>query len=231
MFQELEIERRYADLDNLQFRTGDGEGSNSLEGHAAVFGKKSEDMGGWREIIEEGFFGDVLNDDVRALFNHDPNFILGRNKAKTLEIKEDKTGLFSKISLPNTTYANDLKVSIERGDVTQMSFAFRIDYKKGESWEVDGETVSAESAFAAMWDKKKHDIVRHLVKAKRLFDVSPVTYPAYPQTDVSSRAIKFKPTGDKPEVSDVLGNPGPTQRADESLELTKRKIDIAAINK
>lgn len=226
--QRSDREVRYFDLDSIQLRADkQGEAANRLEGHAAVFGKKSEDMGGWREVIDPGFFSDVLNDDVRALFNHDPNYILGRNKAKTLELKEDNTGLFSNILLPDTSYARDLKISVERGDITQMSFAFRIDYKKGEAWEVDGEMVSADKAFEAMWDKQKHEIVRHLVKAKRLFDISPVTYPAYPQTDVKARAMEFKDR--QVEVKPASAGPAPKEGAD--LEMAKRKLKYGLSNK
>lgn len=219
--QSNDREVRYFDLDSITVRAGEGEAAgNTLEGHAAVFNKRSEDMGGWTEMIDEGFFSDVLNDDVRALFNHDANLILGRNKAKTLELKEDKTGLYSRIKLPDTSAGRDVKVSVERGDVTQMSFAFRIDRKTGERWTLDGVEVGADVAFEAMWDKKKHDIVRHLVKAKRLYDVSPVTYPAYPQTDVSARALEFKDRQTKAEP--VSAGPAPEEGAD--LELARRRF-------
>jgi hypothetical protein len=222
--QTDEREIRSFELDAIQIRSGEGEGGNTLEGHAAVFGKKSEDMGGFREIIDEGFFSDVLNDDVRALINHDAHYILARTKNKTLELKEDKVGLLSIIKLSDTSYERDLKIKVDRGDINQMSFAFRIDYKKGERWEVDGKDVTVDEAFSAILDsKKKHDIVRHLVKAKRLYDVSPVTYPAYPQTDVSSRALEFK------NRQNIPGNQGrpPEASADGSLELYKRKIELA----
>jgi len=185
----MQREVRTYDLDSLEVRTGEDGESKKIRGHAAVFNMLSEDLGGFREIIEPGTFASAIKrDDVRALFNHDPNYILGRNKAGTLTLEEDEKGLGSEIDPPDTQYARDLMVSIERGDISQMSFAFNIDGKKGEWWEVDGEKVKDFMAVVdAMWDGKQHDIIRHVVKA-HLYDISPVTYPAYPQTDVKVRS-------------------------------------------
>ncbi|MBI4800642.1 MAG: HK97 family phage prohead protease, partial [Desulfarculus sp.] len=113
----------------------------------------------------------IKGDDVRALFNHDPNLILGRNLAKTLRLAEDARGLAIEIDPPDTTYAKDLITCLKRGDITQMSFGFSV-RPNGQNW-------------------GKHDdgfAVRTLTGV-RLFDVSPVTFPAYPQTDVAARAL------------------------------------------
>lgn len=184
-----DIERRTFDIDSIEIRSGENGEQPKIRGHAAVFDKMSEDLGGFREIVDQGAFTSSLKrDDVRALFNHDPNYILGRNMANTLTLEEDEKGLAYEIYPPDTQYARDLMVSIERGDITQCSFAFRIDGKKGERWEVDGKEVEFWDALSAIWDTKSHDVVRHVIKA-RLYDVSPVTYPAYPQTDVKVRAV------------------------------------------
>src|SRR5574343_64153 len=141
-----------------------------LKGHAAVFEKLSENMGGMREKIAKGaFMKSISKDDVRALWNHNPDYVLGRNKAGTLRLSEDDKGLAIEIDPPDTQRARDLMVSIKRGDVTQMSFAF--------------------SSVADSWDNEKH--VRTLTEVK-LYDVSPVTYPAYPQTDIKARNILSK---------------------------------------
>lgn len=159
------------------------DGRPCIEGHAAVFNQLSGDLGGFVEIIEPGFFDNVLEDDVRSLFNHDPNLILGRTASKTLEVKQDDSGIFQRTYPPvvdpeATTYAKDLMVSIKRGDITQQSFAFRVK-SKWNGDEEDGYT----------WETVGDLIVRRLLKGgcKRLYDVSPVTYPAYPQTDVSAQ--------------------------------------------
>ena len=201
----MKNEIRTFELDSLEIRVGEGD-SKKIRGHAAVFDKLSEDLGGFREIIDRGAFtGAVKRDDVRALFNHDPNYILGRNRSspKTLTLEEDVKGLAIEIDPPDTQYARDLMVSIGRRDISQMSFAFRIDGKKGESWEVDGEEKSALDALMAMFDDKKHEIVRHVIKA-RLYDVSPVTFPAYTQTDVKVRSLLDKAGVDYEVVAEAM---------------------------
>lgn len=141
-----------------------------IMGHAAVFNTLSQDLGWFREKIDPGAFAEsIKEDDIRALFNHDPNFVLGRNTANTLKLSEDDTGLAVEIAPPDTQVARDLLVSIERGDVSQMSFGFRtID----QAWEIVDE-----------------EDIRTLKKAK-LFDVSPVTFPAYTETDVAVRSLE-----------------------------------------
>jgi len=162
-------ERRAFTCDELRFAS-EGEGQPArLRGHAAVFNSLSEDFGGWRERIAPGAFADaIVRDDVRALWNHNPDYVLGRNKAGTLRLSEDATGLASEVDPPDTQWARDLMVSIGRGDVTQMSFGFRV---------VD-----------ASWDIADGIKVR-TIKRARLFDVSPVTYPAYQATDISVRSL------------------------------------------
>jgi uncharacterized protein len=163
-----EVERRAFDADEFRVE-GEAEG-RTIVGHAALFNTLSSDLGGFREKIATGAFSNAEENDVRALFNHDPNLILGRNKAGTLVLDEDERGLRVRISPPDTQFANDLLKSIERGDVTQMSFAFRV---KEDDWE-----------------KGKGDdpSIRTLRKVE-LFDVSPVTYPAYKQTEVGVRSM------------------------------------------
>jgi HK97 family phage prohead protease len=167
----MDIERRNFSIDAMKIETRD-DGKRIMRGHAAVFNSLSEDLGGFREQIQPGAFAEaVKNDDVRALFNHDPNLILGRSKAGTLRLFEDEQGLAIEIDPPDTQIARDLMVSMERGDISQMSFGFSI-RSGGQSWS------KAE-------DGKK---VRTLTNL-RLFDVSPVTYPAYTSTDVALRSL------------------------------------------
>lgn len=142
-----------------------------IVGHAAVFNALSDDLGGFRERIRPGAFAETIKTaDVRALWNHDANFVLARTKNKTLHLKEDSTGLAIEANLADTSFSRDLFKSIERGDVDQMSFGFQV-LPNGQSWRMeDG------------------GLVRELIKVE-LFDVSPVTYPAYPQTDVALRFL------------------------------------------
>lgn len=149
-------------------------GTSIIAGHAAVFNQLSEDLGGFREQVLPGAFTDALaRDDVRALFNHDPNYILGRNRSQTLTMREDGHGLAIEIKAPTTPTIRDLVLEpIRRGDVSQMSFAFTV-RPGGQDWAKDEEGR----------------VIRSLKKL-RLFDVSPVTFPAYPQTDVAVRSLQ-----------------------------------------
>jgi HK97 family phage prohead protease len=146
----------------FEFRANDETESLTIRGHAAVFDTLSQDLGGFREKIEPGAFKETLDRDVRALFNHDPNMVLGRSKSGTLRMEEDKVGLAVEIDPPAS--ADTIVEALTRGDVDQMSFGFRT---LEDAWEkVDGEDI------------------RTLRKVE-LFDVSVVTFPAYTETDVS----------------------------------------------
>jgi HK97 family phage prohead protease len=141
-----------------------------LVGYASVFNVWSEDLGGFRERFLPGAFTNVLKDaDVRALINHNPTLILGRTKANTLSLRQDDTGLWMEVTLPDTQYARDLAESVKRGDIDQMSFAFSV--LKDDWMYADDGTVR-----------------RTVIELDSLDDVSPVTYPAYPQTSVSARS-------------------------------------------
>jgi len=160
-------------LDEKSFESRE-DGTRRIVGHAAVFNQWSEDLGGFREQIAPGAFAEAITgDDVRALFNHDTNQVLGRNRSKTLTLLEDSRGLMSEIILPDTQLARDLEALMKRGDINQMSFAFSID-QDGQTWKKVGE---------GPWE-------RTITKVSRLYDVSVVTFPAYPQTDAAVRAMR-----------------------------------------
>ena len=167
---EGKIQRRYhAEEVRLDYPK---DGNKKIIGYAAVFGEEAELWGGMFETIAPGAFTDAIkDDDVRALFNHNPSLILGRTKAGTLTLAEDEKGLTYSIIPPNTTVANDLLVSIKRKDVSQSSFGF----------EILKRTVEI--------DEEKDEMHRTIEKVK-LYDVSPVTYPAYPQTEVNVRMFR-----------------------------------------
>lgn len=152
-----------------------------VRGYAAKFNVLSENLGGFREKIAPGFFDDILDDDVRALMNHDNNFVLGRTKSGTLRMGVDETGLWYEYDDPGTSYSRDLLISMERGDVDQSSFQFQVEEDK---WEED-----EEGRF-----------IRTLIKGKRMFDVSPVTFPAYPDTTVAKRSLEQLQQETKPDM-------------------------------
>ncbi|CDL81754.1 HK97 family phage prohead protease [Xenorhabdus cabanillasii] len=143
-------------------------------GYGSVFDSRSEPLWGFREIIKPGAFDEVLNDDVRGLFNHDPNFILGRSAAGTLSLSVDDKGLRYDITAPQTQTIRDLVLApMLRGDINQSSFAFRV-ARDGEHWYEDEEGI----------------VIREINRFSRLYDVSPVTYPAYQDADSAVRSLQ-----------------------------------------
>jgi len=144
-----------------------------LVGYAAKFSpNRSQDLGGFLEQIDPKAFTRSLAQgaDVRALINHDQNLILGRSTSGTLNLSVDSEGLLVEITPPDTSYARDLMVSMVRGDVTQMSFAF---VTKKDSWDKEGEKN-----------------IRTLLDVD-LHDVSAVTYPAYLNTEIGLRSLQY----------------------------------------
>lgn len=160
-----------------------------FRGHAAVFDSPSELLAGcFREIIKPGAFTEALKiSDVRALWNHNPDHVLGRSSAGTLRMKEDETGLSIEIDPPDTTVGRDLRISMERGDVTEMSFAFKV-AQDGDVWTRDADD-------SGNW-------TRTIGKFERIYDVSPVTYPAYPETDCALRSLDAVKSKEVPQVKD-----------------------------
>ncbi len=167
----MKQERRYIKVKELRISASENDQSSGigvLEGYAAVFDKMSDDLGYFREKITPGAFSKALKkSDCRALINHESAKILGRQSAGTLSLKEDGKGLFMSVDLPDTQYARDLKVSVNRGDITQQSFGFTV---KKDAWEED---------------REKKEVTRTIVEVDELFDVSPVTFPAYSETTVN----------------------------------------------
>lgn len=139
-------------------------------GYAAVFNTLSEDLGGFREMIIPGAFDRAVSErqDVRALVDHAPGRILGRTKAGTLTLSVDEHGLRAEITPPQTNAAAEVMEAIRRGDVDGMSFAFRV---RTDLWRTEDGTDIRE------------------VRDLDLFDVSVVTYPAYPATEVALRSL------------------------------------------
>ena len=134
--------------------------ARTITGYAAIYNSDSEDLGGFIERMAPGSFDGRLQDDVRVLFNHDNNLVLGRTISGTATLEVDEKGLRYTCQLPDTSYAKDLIELMERGDVTQSSFAFTIE---DESWEERADGM----------------LIRTVKKVGQLYDVSPVTYPAY----------------------------------------------------
>lgn len=157
----------------VEIRQAD-DGKATLVGLAAVFESLSENLGGFREQIMPGAFDDADMSDVRGLFNHDANFVLGRTTSDTLELEITKKGLRFEIDLPDTQTIRDLVLSpIQRGDVDQSSFGFQV-APGGSSFDEDEEGR----------------LIRTITKFLRIFDVSPVTFPAFQDTAVSEASFR-----------------------------------------
>lgn len=163
------IDRRVTEASEMRVDGGSDGTPPCIKGYAAVFNSMSLPMMGFRETIVPGAFKKTLREaDVRALMNHDPNYVLGRSSAGTLTLAEDQKGLRYSIDPPDTNFARDLMVSIKRGDVTQSSFGFDV----------------VRDRFT-----QENDVITRTLLEVRLYDVSPVTFPAYPQTEVSVRSL------------------------------------------
>jgi HK97 family phage prohead protease len=191
------VERRNFVVDEIRVLQ-EGE-SRKIVGHAAVFNSDSEFMGFVERVAPGAFRSSITRDDVRALFNHDSNFVLGRNRAGTLKLSEDDIGLHVEILPPDTQYAKDLMVSMERGDINQMSFGF---ITRKDSWDYST------------------DVAVRTLQEVELFDVSPVTYPAYPDTDVAVRSM---------EKWQAEHNEEEEEPAFDALDLKRKKLDLLTV--
>jgi len=169
-----EIERRvFASPLSLRAAPAGTDSPGILEGYAAKFNSDSHDLGGFIETIAPGAFDRALREkqDVRCLYNHGPNFVLGRYP-RTLGLSVDSVGLRFMCTLPPTEPGKMVHTLVSRGDVTQCSFAFKV---------ADG---------GDEWDYKR---ARRTLRDVNLFDVSAVVYPAYEDTSVSARSRRITP--------------------------------------
>jgi HK97 family phage prohead protease len=150
--------------------TKDNENLDNLiiEGYFALYEDETELWEGSYEILSRGAFDKSLNNDIRALWNHNTQYVLGRNKSGSLEIKTDDKGLFGIIKLPKTQYAEDLYELVKRGDVDQCSFGFNI---------IDEELEELANG-GYRWRINEID----------LHEISVVTFPAYENTTVQARS-------------------------------------------
>lgn len=188
----------------LERRADDADKPLRIVGHPVVYNRWSEDLGGFKERVLPGAFTKTLAEsDIRALFNHDANLVLGRNVAETLILTDSPGKLRMEVFPPETDTIRDLVVApMERGDVDQMSFGFRT---VNDEWREPTKP-------GALWE-------RDLIEA-RLFDVSIVTFPAYTQTDASVRSVLEGVGINFPALTSVL------TRAERGLGLTDSDHDL-----
>lgn len=165
-----------------------GDSGRTIRGYAARFGSVY-DMGWYTEELHRDALRNTDMSDVRGLFNHDNNIVLGRTKAGTVRVGVDQVGIWYEIDLPNTTAANDLIENIRVGNIDQSSWGFMLRHTKdsrGDMWE--------------MRNGKEH---RTLKDVSMLFDVSPVTFPANPDTTVAMRSRDDFATAPPDELSNL----------------------------
>ena len=163
-----EIQKRTMNLEASKFQTREEEDAFLIEGYFAVFNSIYELWDGATEEIVQGAFANTLEEDIRALVNHDTTLFLGRNKSGTLELAEDERGLFGSIKInPKDSDAVNLYERVKRGDVSQCSFGFEI--------------LREETEFPE--DGKIHWKILEV----RLHEVSVCTFPAYKETEVEAR--------------------------------------------
>lgn len=156
------------------FEVRSEDGRNTLVGYGAVFGKRSQDLGGFREVIDSKAFNRTVNNDndVLVTMNHDVNFLLGRTGAGTARVSVDEVGVRYEVDLPDTTTGADVRALAERGDLFGSSFTFSIP-KDGDTWERDEDGTR----------------VRTLTEV-RLYELGPVVSPAYLDTSVAVRSLE-----------------------------------------
>ena len=144
-----------------------------LWGYAAIYNSPSQDLGGFVEQILPGAFNRSLKNpgNIRALLEHDPQRLLGRVGSRTLTLQEEWKGLRFELSLPDTSYARDLGVLVERGDIAGCSFGFRVP-KGGDHWEM-----------------RSGQLMRDLVTVD-LQEITITANPAYLDTTVAKRSME-----------------------------------------
>lgn len=171
MKRKLERRRETRAFEFREVRAEAVENRRVIRGYAAVFDQEAEIGGIYREVIRRGAFAKTLGErDQVALWDHESSLPLGRRSKGTLTLREDAHGLYIEIEPPDTTWGNDAYVSIQRGDVKGMSIGFRV---IKADWHEDG--------ASELWLREITEI--------DLWEVSPVTFPAYEQTEVEARAV------------------------------------------
>lgn len=186
-------------------RSGEGDDeSKTIRGYFLKFDVLSRVLGGWfKEKIDKEAMSDLdlSSIDIVCLFNHDYNIVLGRNTSGTLRLGYDEVGGWFECDLPNTTWGNDVYESVKREDILSCSFSFTM-----QDW---------------LWieDPDEGD-VRIIKKFNRIFDVGPVTDPAYLQTEVSARSLDIDKRSYEAMKADSPGG------KINCLQLRKRKLDL-----
>ena len=202
----MKREIRFAGAD---LRAAKSNGAMVITGRPAVYNSLSQDLGGFKEVLLPGCFDDSLSDqELYAAWNHDDSQIIGRVSAGTLEVDSDRIGLTMRCTLPNSPLGQNVYESIRRGDVKQMSFGMVV---IEDRWDIASDN-SGQQRFE-----------RRSISKANLFEVSPVTSPAYTASSVSARSLfpDGQPTSrvERVEVS--------VEVDERSLALAKARLELA----
>lgn len=196
------IEKRGGTL-GVETRAADEK--RTLVGYAAVFNSDTDIGGWWTERIAPGAFSGTIGGDIRALVDHDMGRVIGRTKSGTLRLAEDSKGLACEIDIPNTTDGNDLWELVERGDISGMSFGFRVTKQE--------------------WDETIDPPVR-TIQAIELFEVSAVAWPAYDDTEIGKRSLQEWRDANQPEPAPEIADPAAAPVTKANLTRARLKMDL-----
>jgi uncharacterized protein len=197
------LEWRFLPLEGAEVRAS-GEG-RTLDGYAAVFGQEAVIWGLFREEVAPGAYRKTIQEhDIRALWNHDSRIVLGRNKANTLRLREDGRGLHTEIDPPDNEWGRPVVDAVQRGDVTGMSIAFRA---VKDSWWYPPEDSD--------------ELPKRTIKEAKLYEVSPVTFPAFESTSISARSVALVATEEEliAEARELLAEHKPQGEPEGGTEL------------
>ncbi|QPA31621.1 HK97 family phage prohead protease [Thermaerobacillus caldiproteolyticus] len=163
-----EKEKRIFTLSNIEIRAGTEGNSQVIEGYASIFNSPTMIGDMFQETIAPGAFAKSLAEqaDIRALFNHNWDYVLGRTRSGTLTLEEDDKGLKFRVTPPDTSWAKDLMISMQRGDINQCSFGFQV-VKDSWNWDVEP--------------------AQRTVQEVKLYEISIVSLPAYEDTEAYVR--------------------------------------------
>jgi len=169
------IERRFF-KSAFEIRQEEGK-TPALRGYALRFGS-TYDMGWYTESVDRDALSKADMSDVRILLNHDPNLILGRTTAGTARVGVDDVGMWYEVDLPGSPNGENARVAVERGDIDQSSWGFRF------------RTDSTGRRIGDKWDMRNGKEHRTITDVATVFDASPVTFPANPDTSVAKRSFE-----------------------------------------
>lgn len=204
---------------DLEVREATDDKPLRIVGHPVVYNRWA-DLGWFKERIAPGSATKTIAEsDIRALFNHDPNFVLGRNVAGTMTLADEKKGLRMEAFPPDTQTIRDLVITpMERGDINQMSFAFTV--VNPEPFEPDPGV-----RYGDHWEppKKEGDPWLRTINEFRMYDASVVTFPAYLQTDAAVRSLVGELDGIGIDWSALMAL---LTRAERQIPLTDSDVDL-----